>query len=79
MYFLFIWRKQIVVYLGQITNNDNNKMYNNVYSFVIITLVNLLQGFFLRALKFINFFYVILNLPVIITPLRTYLYDQTKF
>ena len=52
-------------------------MYNNVYSFVHNNFGKLTTGFSLRALKL--FFYVMLNLPVIITPLRTYLYDQTKF
>ena len=42
----------------------------------IINFVYFLQVFFFRALKFII---IIINLPVIITPLRTYLYGQENF
>ena len=40
------------------------------------TLLNLLQVFFFKIYYYL---YVMLNLPVITTPLRTYLYDQNNF
>ena len=52
-------------------------MYNNVHSFVHYNFGKLTASFFLKSFKF--FFYVMLNLPVIITPLRTYLFDEAKF
>ena len=48
-------------------------MYTNL---LMINLAKLTAGFFLMSC---NFFYVMVNLLVIIKPLKTYLYGQTNF
>ena len=48
-------------------------MYTNL---LMINLAKLTAGFFLMSC---NFFYVMVNLLVIINPLKTYLYGQTNF
>ena len=44
----------------------------------IINFAKLIAGFFPKSFKISYFFYVMLNLPVIIIPSKAYLYGQTK-